>query len=91
VCDGSGVNVSSRACHKNGLDMAKWLRSLEADLTDLGVNKRQWKRILSHKLSAMAKEVVVDIIERKDCTCDLLKDACLRRIGKKSDEGFSKI
>ena len=88
LCDVSGISVGSIASYTDGLDMAKWLRTLEADLTDLRVKLKHWKRILAHKLSTKAKEAVVDVMERKDCTYVMLKDACLRMIGSRSCSYF---
>ncbi len=40
-----GSFVSGIASYKYGMDMAKFLRALEVELKDLGVKKRNWKRV----------------------------------------------
>ncbi len=67
--------------YREGNDMAKFLRSLEVQLKDLGVERRYWKSVLLSKLPVKIKEQVLEIIESERCTFDRLKDALLARVG----------
>ncbi len=54
--------------HKDGADIAKYLRKLEADLRDIGVPSSHFKSILYQKPAIVAS------IDRDTCTYSELKE-----------------
>ncbi len=63
------------------MDIAKYVRTLEAEFKELDVERKYWKRLLLSKLPAKIKEHIVEIIEGEHCTYDELKKALLARVG----------
>ena len=73
--------VQGLAHHKDGLDIAKYVRKLEADLTDIGVPRREFKTILFQKLSSKSASQIVASIDRDDCTYEELKQTLIDSLG----------
>ncbi len=73
--------VQGLARHKDGLDIAKYVRMLEADLTDIGVPRREFKTILFQKLSSKSASQIVASIDRDDCTYEELKQTLIDSLG----------
>ncbi len=69
--------VQGLAHHKVRLDIAKYVRKLEADLTDIGVPRREFKTILFQKLSSKSASQIVASIDRDDCTYEELKQTLI--------------
>ena len=67
--------VGDSPCYKEGVDIAKYVRTLEAEFKELDVERKYWKRLLLSKLPAKIKEHIVEIIEGEHCTYDKLKKA----------------
>ncbi len=64
--------VQGLAHHNDGLDVAKYIRKLEADLTDIGVLTREFKTILYQKLSSKTASQIVASIDRDECSYEEL-------------------
>ncbi len=58
--------INSLAPHKDGVDMAKYVRKLEADLRDLGCPMRRWKSVLLQKLQSETASSIVAGIDRDE-------------------------
>ena len=54
--------------HKDGADIAKYLRKLEADLRDIGVPSSRFKSILYQKLQSKSASAIVASIDRDTCS-----------------------
>lgn len=76
-----GNLVSSIAMYKEGTDVNKYMRGLEVELKELGVEKKRWKSVLLSKLPVKTKETVLDVIEEVGCTYSRLKEALIGRVG----------
>ncbi len=76
-----GRMVSNIPSYMDGSEISKYIRGLEADLKDIGVSQRQYKRILLSKLSPKAREQVVDLVDSGECTYELLKRKLLEKVG----------
>ncbi len=63
-----GRMVSSIPGYKDGSEIAKYIRGLEANLTDIGVERSQFKRILLSKLTPKAREQVVELVDSGEYT-----------------------
>ncbi len=46
--------ITALALHKDGIDITKYIRKLEADLSDLGCPRTRFKTILLQKLQSKA-------------------------------------
>jgi len=83
--------VQGLAHHKDGLDIAKYIRKLEADLTDIGVARREFKSILFQKLSSKSAAQIVASIDRDDCTYEELKQTLIDSLGSGKTSLGSKL
>ncbi len=73
--------VQGLAHHRDGVDIAKYIAKLEADLKDIGVCQRDFKAILFQKLSSKSMSQIVATIDRDDCTYDELKQTLIDSLG----------
>ncbi len=73
--------IGSLSSHKDGMDIAKFIRKLEADLSDIGYPSGRWKQILLQKLQSKSASAIVAGIDR-DCTSyDQLKEILIEALG----------
>ncbi len=73
--------INSLAPHKDGVDMAKYVRKLEADLRDLGCPMRRWKSVLLQKLQSKTASSIVAGIDRDETDYEQLKEILLDALG----------
>jgi len=73
--------ISSLAPHKDGVDIAKYIRKLEADLRDIGCPERRWKSILLQKLQSKTASSVVAGIDRDSTDYEQVKEILLDALG----------
>ncbi len=73
--------VQGLAHHRDGVDIAKYIAKLEADLKDIGVCQRDFKAILFQKLSSKSTSQIVATFDRDDCTYDELKQTLIDSLG----------
>ncbi len=76
-----GKMVDSIPNHKDGTEISKFIRGMEADLRDIGVSRAQYKIILLSKLTPKVREHVVDLVDEEGCTYDSLKRKLLEKVG----------
>ncbi len=73
--------INSLAPHKDGVDMAKYVRKLEADFRDLGCPMRRWKSVLLQKLQSKTASSIVAGIDRDETDYEQLKEILLDALG----------
>lgn len=66
---------------KEGGDLSKYVRGLEAELAELKLPKQHWKTVLLSKLPPKVKDTVVEAIEA-GATYAELKGSLLKRVGR---------
>ncbi len=76
-----GRMVDSIPNYKDGTEISKFIRGMEADLRDIGVSRAQYKSILLSKLTPKVSEHVVDLVDEEGCTYDSLKRKLLEKVG----------
>ena len=67
--------------YKDGTDMNMYLEGLDRDLTTIGVDRREWKRILTSKLSIKATGVITDLMSVEDFGYEEVRERLLERTG----------
>ncbi len=67
--------------HKDGADIAKYNRKLEADLCDIGVPPSHYKSILYQKLHSKSASATVASIDRDSCMHAELKETLRDALG----------
>ncbi len=73
--------INSLAPHKDGVDIAKYVRKLEADIRDLGCPRRRWKTVLLQKLQSKMASSIVAGIDREETNYEQLKDILMEALG----------
>ncbi len=73
--------VNNLPPHKDGADIAKYIRKLEADLRDIGVPPARYKSILYQKLQSKLASATVASIDRDSCTYAELKETLVDALG----------
>ncbi len=73
--------VTALAPHKEGTDIAKYIRKLEADLSDLGCPGSRFKSILLQKLQSKAGTAFVASIDRDEISYTELKELLIEGLG----------
>ncbi len=79
--DSRSRQVIGLATHKDGIDIAKYIRKLEADLADLGVPRREYKTILYQKLSSKSAASIVSSVDGSSCSYEELKQILTDSLG----------
>ncbi len=83
--------INSLAPHKDGVDIAKYMHKLEADLRDLGCPRRRWKIVLLQKLQSKTASSIVAGLDRDDTNYDQLKDILMDVLGSSLTSLGSKL
>ena len=73
--------VNNLAPHKDGADIAKYIRKLEADLHDIGVPAARFKSVLYQKLQSKTAAAIVASLDRDSCTYAELKETLVHALG----------
>ena len=73
--------INALAPHKDGDDISKYIRKLEADLRDIGCPRRRWKTILLQKLQSKTASCIVDGLDCDGTDYDQLKDILMEALG----------
>ncbi len=73
--------VNNLPPHKDGADIAKYIRKLEPDLRDIGVPPARYKSILYQKLQSKSASATVASIDRDSCTYAELKETLVDALG----------
>ncbi len=66
--------INALAPHKDGVDISKYIRKLEADLRDIGCQRQLWTTILLQKLQSKTASSIVAGLDRDGTDYDQLKD-----------------
>ncbi len=83
--------INSLAPHKDGVDIAKYMRKLEADLRVLGFPRRRWKTVLLQKLQSKTASSIVAGLDRDDTNYNQLKDILMDALGSSLTSLGSKL
>ncbi len=73
--------INNLAPHKDGADIAKYIRKLEADLRDIGVPAARFKSVLYQKLQSKMASAIVASLDRNSCTYAELKETLVDALG----------
>ncbi len=84
-------HVIGLAPHKDGIDIAKYIRKLEADLADLSVPRSEYKTILYQKLSSKTAASIVSSVDRATCSYEDLKQILIDSLGSGKTSLGSKL
>ncbi len=73
--------IQSIASYRDTDEIHHYILSLEADLKDLEVPLKRWKRVLIRKLTPKARKTIRDFVSESTCTYDELKRALIKKLG----------
>jgi len=73
--------VQSLAAYRDTDEIHNYILGLEADLSDIEVPKKRWKRILLRKLTPKARKLVRGYVSETNCTYGELKTALIKKLG----------
>jgi len=74
-------HLNALAPHKDGVDISKYIRKLEADLRDIGCPRRRWKSILLQKLQSKSASSIVAGLDRDTTDYDQVKEILIEALG----------
>ncbi len=80
--------INAMAPHKEGVDIAKYIKKLEDDLTDIECPRARFKTVLIQKLQSETAADYIASINRSDFTYSELKTALISSLG--SSNAFSR-
>ncbi len=73
--------INNLAPHKDGADIAKYIRKLEADLEDLGCPSTRFKSVLFQKMQSKTGSSIVASLDRTSTTYAQLKEILIDALG----------
>ena len=73
--------IDNLAAHKDGVDVAKYIRKLEADLRDIGCPEERFKGILLRKMQSKAGIAAIASIDRDAVSYDQVKMLLIKSLG----------
>ncbi len=73
--------IQSIVSYRDSDEIHHYIMGLEADLKDLEVPSRKWKRILLRKLTPKARKAVRGVVCEGECTYAQLKRALIKKLG----------
>ncbi len=73
--------ISALSPHKDGMDIAKFIKKLGADLSDIGCPRARWKQVLLQKLQSKAASAIVAGVDREYTSYDQLKEILIEALG----------
>ncbi len=73
--------VQSIVSYRDSDEIHHYIMGLEADLLDLEIPRKRWKRILLRKLTPKARKAVRGVVSEGECTYDALKRALIKKLG----------
>ncbi len=79
--EGLTRQINALAPHKDGFDISKYIRKLEADLRDIGCPTVRWKAVLFQKLQSKSASAIASTVDRDRTTYDELKALLIRSLG----------
>ncbi len=73
--------IQAIASYRDSDEIHHYILSLEADLKDLNVPQKRWKRVLIRKLTPKARKTIRGFVSEASCTYDELKIALIKKLG----------
>ncbi len=73
--------ISQLAAHKDGVDIAKFVATLESNLAIMGCPRRRWKRVLLQKLHSESAMEALSTLNKEDATYDQIKERLFESLG----------
>ncbi len=73
--------IAALAPHKDGIDIVKYIKKLEADLTDIGCPRVRFKTVLLQKLQSKSGTACVASVDREHTSYPELKELLVETLG----------
>ncbi len=73
--------IQSLVSYRDSDEIHHYIMGLEADLKDLEVPVKKWKRILLRKLTPKARKAVRGVVSESECSYEQLKRALVKKLG----------
>ncbi len=83
--------IQQLASFRDSDEIHNYVVGLEADLSDLEIPEKRWKRILLKKLTPKARKVIRDFVCKKSCTYRELRAALVEKLGPTKTEVTEKL
>ncbi len=91
LCDYSQREINSIPSYRDTDEIHSYVVSLEADLGDLNVPRKEWKRILLKKITPKARKLVRGFVCEKSCDYNELRTALVSKLGLQKGEVTDKL
>ena len=73
--------IGQLAAHKDGMDIAKFVDTLESNLAIMGCPRRRWKRVLLQKLHSESAIEALSTLNKEVATYDEIKERLYESLG----------
>ncbi len=81
LTDSTNGEIQFIVAYRDTDEIHHYIMGLEADLKDLRIPEKRWKRILLRKLTPKARKAVRGFVSEFDCSYSELKSALIKKLG----------